>query len=68
MSKLVKCHFYESELAEILEIMQRDQLLTEYVQKHLKGLELLGVALEAGPRPNITGKILSYLKRGKVKP
>lgn len=65
--KLMPCHFTVSELEYLERVMTREHILTHFVQKHLEGLGDLGVSLSQLIRPNITGKLLSYIRKGRDK-
>lgn len=64
--KLIACHFTTWELEYIRELMVRDRILTEHVNDNLKELRALGVRLEPLEPPNMTGKLLSYIKKGSL--
>ena len=64
--KVIQCHFSLEELEYISELMVREQVLTDHVVKSISGLKILGVELQYLERPNLTGKLLSYIKKART--
>jgi hypothetical protein len=64
-SKLIRCHFTLQELEYINDLIAREQILTSFVTRQLRCLELLNVRLPKLEQPNIIGKLLSYIKHAK---
>ncbi len=61
--KLIKCNFTLEELEYFSTLMVREQTLWKWVSAHLNGLGTLGVSLPALPLHNVTGKLMSYIRK-----
>lgn len=63
--KLVKCHFTVGELEYLNKVIIREQIMHGHLKDQLSPLKVLGVTFEKLESPNIIGRILSYIKKGK---